>query len=44
VAMKAVLVDCLIYQGLRCYRRRHAVMRSDRDEPFTARMKRAQWA
>jgi hypothetical protein len=41
VTMKVVLVDCLIYQGLRCYRRRHAVMRSDRDEPFTARMKRA---
>jgi hypothetical protein len=40
-ALKVVLVDCLIYQGLRCYRPRHAATRSDRDEPATTRMKRA---
>ena len=39
--MKVVLVDCLIYQGLLHYQWRHAVMRSDRDEPITTRMK---WA
>jgi hypothetical protein len=41
VAMKVVLVDCLIYQGLHCHQRRHAATRSDRNEPTTTRMKRA---
>jgi hypothetical protein len=40
--MKVVLVDCLIYQGLLCYQRRRAAGSPDRDEPITARMKRAQ--
>jgi hypothetical protein len=43
VAMKVVLVDCLIYQGLLCYQRRRAAASPDRDEPITTRMKRAQY-
>ena len=42
MAMKVVLVDCLIYQGLLRYQRRRAAGSPDRDEPITFRMKRAQ--
>jgi hypothetical protein len=42
MAMKVVLVDCIIYRGLPRYRRRHAAPSPDRDEPITIRMKRAQ--
>jgi hypothetical protein len=41
VAMKVVLVDCLIYQGLLLSRRRHAATSPDRDEPTTIGMKKA---
>ena len=37
--MKVVLVDCLIYRGLRCSQRRHAAP-SDRDQSATIRIKR----
>jgi hypothetical protein len=40
VAMKVVLVDCLIYRGLLRHPRRHAAASPDRDEPIAIRMKR----
>jgi hypothetical protein len=42
VAMKVVLVDCLIYRGLPRSRRRHTAPSSDRDLSATNRMKKAQ--
>jgi hypothetical protein len=42
VAMKVVLVDCLIYRGLLRHPRRHAAASPDRDEPIAIRMKRVQ--
>src|SRR5690348_3106011 len=41
-AVEWILVDCLIYQGLPDSQRRHAATQSDRDEPITRRMKKAQ--
>ena len=41
MAMKVVLVDCLIHRGLLRYLRRHAAASPDRDEPIAIRMKRA---
>jgi hypothetical protein len=43
VAMKVVLVDCLIYQGLLRDQQRHADASPEGDEPATIRMKKAHW-
>jgi hypothetical protein len=43
VAMKVVLVDCLIYQGLLHCRRRPTTASPDRDEHITIRMKTAEY-
>jgi hypothetical protein len=41
VAMKVVLVDCLIYRGLPRSQRRHAAPSPEHDQSVTTRMKRA---
>ena len=41
LTVSVVLVDCLIYRGLRCSLRRHAAPSSDRDPSATTRVKKA---
>src|ERR1700678_2360844 len=43
LVVSVVLVDCLIYRGLRCSLRRHAAPSPDRDQSATTRMKKAHW-
>jgi hypothetical protein len=43
LVVSVVLVDCLIYRGLRCSLRRHAAPSPDRDQSATTRMKKAHY-